>query len=137
MIETVLIPFDGTEHAESAVEYTGDLFPDREVVLLTVIDPGDGFAAYNGPDGGNWREQARSQAEDMLDVQRSKLPADATVETVVTIGNPPEAIVETVETQNADQVVIGSHGRSGLQRILVGSVAEYVARSVSVPTTIV
>ncbi len=137
MIDTVLVPFDGTEHAQSAVEYTGDVFPDQSVVLLTVIDPVDGFAAYDGPDGGNWQEQAQTRAEELLETQRSKLAADATVETVVTVGNPPRAIAEAVETHDVDQVVIGSHGRSGLQRLLVGSVAEDVARSVSVPTTIV
>jgi nucleotide-binding universal stress UspA family protein len=137
MIDTVLVPFDGTEHAESAVEYVGAVFPDRTVVLLTVIDPVDGFAAYDGPDGGNWREQARTRAEELLGTQRSTLPADTAVETVVTVGNPPETIAEAVETHDADQIVIGSHGRSGIRRVLVGSVAEHVARSVSVPTTIV
>ena len=137
MIDTVLVPFDGTEQAESAVEYTRAVFPDRTVVLLTAIDPVDGFAAYDGPNGGNWQEQARIQAEELLDAQGSTFPSDATVETAVTVGKPTQAIADAVETHDADQVVIGSHGRAGIERVLVGSVAEKVARSVAVPTTIV
>jgi nucleotide-binding universal stress UspA family protein len=106
-------------------------------MIDTVLVPFDGFAAYDGPNGGNWQEQARIQAEELLEAQRSTFPSDATVETAVTVGKPTQTIADAVETHDADQVVIGSHGRAGIERVLVGSVAETVARSVSVPTTIV
>jgi nucleotide-binding universal stress UspA family protein len=136
MIDTVLVPFDGTEQAESAVEYVAAVFPDRTVHLLTAVDPVDGFAAYDGPGGGNWQEQARTTAEELLDEQRAKLPA-ATVECDVVVGTPTQVVVEAVRSRDVDQVVVGSHGRAGIERVLVGSVAEHVARSVPVPTTIV
>jgi nucleotide-binding universal stress UspA family protein len=137
MIDTVLIPFDGTEQAESAIEYTQTIFADRTIILLTAIDPVDGFAAYEGPDGGNWREQAKLQAKELLTEEAAKFPTDTNVETLTAIGQPKETITEAVDAHDADQIVIGSHSRTGIKRALVGSVAESVARSVTIPTTIV
>ena len=137
MIDTVLVPFDGTEQAEAAVEYVRAVFPDRTVHLVTAIDPVDGFAAYDGPEGDNWRAEAEATAQRLLDEQRATFGPGATVECSVVVGGPVAVVVEAVADHDVDQVVVGSHGRSGIQRALLGSVAEQVARSVAVPTTIV
>lgn len=59
------------------------------------------------------------------------------VETVVAQGNAAEKIIETSEEKNVDMIVMGSHGRSGVSRLFMGSVAEKVVRMSSVPVLIV
>jgi nucleotide-binding universal stress UspA family protein len=56
---------------------------------------------------------------------------------VTEIGRPSRAIVEYAEEHDIDHIVMGSHGRSGVTRILLGSVAETVVRRSPVPVTIV
>lgn len=56
---------------------------------------------------------------------------------VTEFGRPARTIVEYVEDHDVDHVVVGSHGRSGLSRTLLGSVAERVVRRSSVPVTVV
>ncbi|CCC39205.1 universal stress protein [Haloquadratum walsbyi] len=155
-VEHILVPVDGSPQSESAVEYVTGIFPTADVTLLTVIDPVSGFAAYDGTTEGSWKTQAQQAAESLLAEKRSILQAETdessnddadidtdtesisqTIETVVEFGEPVESIQEAADTYDVDQIVIGSHGRAGLQRIIVGSVAENVMRGVSIPVTIV
>jgi len=53
------------------------------------------------------------------------------------VGRPTKVIVEYADDHDIDQIVMGSHGRSGMSRILLGSVAEIVVRRASVPVTVV
>jgi nucleotide-binding universal stress UspA family protein len=59
--------------------------------------------------------------------------ADLPIETRVLVGSPGPAIVETAKAVQADLIVMGTHGRSGLMRVLMGSVAEYVLRHALCP----
>jgi len=52
-------------------------------------------------------------------------------------GEPDARLVEYVESEEFDQVVMGTHGRAGVSRLLIGSVAEAVVRRTDVPTTLV
>ena len=49
------------------------------------------------------------------------------------VGDPATAIVETAEKEDADMIVLGTHGRTGLTRLLMGSVAEAVVRRANCP----
>ncbi len=59
------------------------------------------------------------------------------VERVIEVGRPTKVIVEYADEHDINQIVMGSHGRSGMSRILLGSVAEIVVRRASVPVTVV
>ncbi|WP_412781655.1 universal stress protein, partial [Aeromonas diversa] len=63
--------------------------------------------------------------------------AGRAVRTVIEHGDPSRMIISYTETHDVDRIVLGSHGRSGLSRVLLGSVAETVARRSPVPVTIV
>jgi nucleotide-binding universal stress UspA family protein len=141
MIESVLIPVDGSPQSSAAVEYAGSVFPDVDVRLLTVLDPVDGFAGYESSTEGNFETQARDRAREILEAEQRSLEgagmADTQIQLVVEVGQPVETITEIASQADVDQIIIGSHGRTGLQRIIVGSVAEHVMRAVSMPVTIV
>jgi len=105
---------------------------------------GDVNEDYGG--GGYYDAQIHDQAVergDELGEQARDRAAEAgilettTIETAVETGPPARTIVEYADENDADQIVIGSHGRSGVSRVLLGSVAETVARRSPVPVTIV
>ena len=63
------------------------------------------------------------------------MPTDPTVPVVhkLLVGDPAEAIVQQAEAEHADMIVMGTHGRTGLTRMLMGSVAEAVVRRAACP----
>jgi len=63
--------------------------------------------------------------------------SDADLETERTVGDPAREIVDYAEDHEIDQIVMGSHGRTGATRLLLGSVAELVVRRSPVPVTVV
>jgi len=136
----VLVPYDGSEQAEAALEYATEIHGDDEIVLLYVLDYVEaGYrAAPEAALAGYWEEwydEAETSGEELLAEASSSLECDA--ETNVVAGSPSRAIVEFIEDGAIDAVVIGSHGREGLSRILLGSVAETVVRRSPVPVTVV
>lgn len=136
MIETILVPVDGSPQAQAAIEYTRAVFPETNIILLTVIDPVDGFAGYSGDESGNWEERAKAEAKSLLRDAQTEFVAPKRVQLSVVVGNPVDTIAATADDIDVDQIVIGSHGRDGIQRLIVGSVAEQVMRQVPVPVTI-
>jgi nucleotide-binding universal stress UspA family protein len=59
-------------------------------------------------------------------VKEAALKAGVTVQAFVMTGKPADAIIETARDKKADLIVVGSHGRTGLEKLLMGSVAERV-----------
>lgn len=143
MGQHVLVPVDGSSQSEAALEYVLDEMPDPTVTLLHVVGP-VGSYAYGDDDyfdvEGYREEQERrhERGERMLDEYRDRaVDRGVEAETVVTTGRPAARILEAVEDRDVDHVVMGSRGRSGVGRVLFGSVAETVTRRASVPVTIV
>jgi nucleotide-binding universal stress UspA family protein len=85
------------------------------------IPPFEGYAAATK----ELAEHARSWAERAADVLRQ---AGFSAEPLVRLGDARHEIVEEARTSSADLIVVGSHGRTGLKRLLMGSVAESVVR---------
>jgi nucleotide-binding universal stress UspA family protein len=107
--------------------------------LLNVIDPVEaGYSAAATMPGYSeeWYENRKEEAESLFEAATATL-GDHEVETVTDVGRPSRTIISYVEDNDVDQVVMGSHGRSGMTRILLGSVAESVVRRSPVPVTIV
>ena len=73
------------------------------------------------------REQAAAQS--VLDLAAATLRAQGiNTETIVEFGDPAESILKVAKQHEVDLIAMGTHGRSGLSRLLLGSVAEYVMR---------
>ena len=137
----VLVPLDDSPQAMDALRLALDTFPTATITLLTVIDPIE--AGYRAESvlpsySETWYESKQEAAEQRFEEARG-LAADTDVdlETVTEVGRPSRLIVEYAEEHDVDHVVMGSHGRSGVARVLLGSVAEAVVRRSPVPVTIV
>ena len=139
----ILVPIDGSAKSEKALEHVLREFQDPRLTLVHVINPVNSYAYADAEffDFEGYQEavhRQREQAEEML--ERHKTRAEdrgLEVETIVTTGDPAGKILETAEDRRPDQIVMGSRGRSGVGRVLFGSVAESVTRRAAVPVTIV
>ncbi|PHQ37452.1 hypothetical protein DJ69_16980 [Halorubrum persicum] len=143
MSETVLVPIDGSDPADAAVSFAFETFPDAHHVLFHVINPLE-TALDSSPEAVTeefWSQRiaaAQTQSEAILGAaERRVRDADVSAEVGSKIGPPARAIVDAAEERDADQIVMGSHGRTGLSRIALGSVAETVLRRAPVPVTVV
>jgi nucleotide-binding universal stress UspA family protein len=136
----VLIPYDGSEQADAALDHAVTNHDDAELVLLHVLDfvesgygaaPEAALASY----WDEWYEQARASAEEMLTTTAESIDADT--DTDIVVGRPARSIIKYIDENDINAVVIGSHGREEISRILLGSVAETVVRRSPVPVTVV
>ena len=131
MSRHLLVPMDDSEPARTALEHALSVFPDDEVTVVHAVD--DLEAGYGG---GNPADDAE-EPEFFADVRAIADRHDARVETDVIEGTSADAILEYADERGVDQIVMGSEGRSGVSRMLLGSIAEAVTRRATVPVTVV
>ncbi|WP_311136947.1 universal stress protein [Natronosalvus amylolyticus] len=81
----------------------------------------------------NEREKAEHVLESILDT----IPDGMSVKSEIEAGNPARTIIRFADDNDVDHIVIGSHGKQGVARYLLGSVAEKVVRRSAVPVTVV
>lgn len=140
MGERVLLPLDGNEHGRRAYEFAAELLPDTTFVLLHVINPSDASVTVDGtmpsfPEG--WYDQQRVQAQSVFDeIEQLAVEDGIETEQVVELGKPARKILDVIDAEDIDHVVMATHGRQGVSRLLLGSTAETVVRCSSVPVTI-
>ena len=140
MSARILLPVDQSDQATAACELAIDLFEDGTLVLLHVIDPAEAsFSAEtaipNIPD--SWYEREKERADEQFtELERLASAAGVETERVVEVGKPAQTIVEKATEGEIDHIVMGSHGRQGVSRLLLGSVAENVVRRSPVPVTV-
>jgi nucleotide-binding universal stress UspA family protein len=127
---------DGSGQSWKAFEYATEQFPDATLVVLRVIDPVQAGYGVGIGGAGQWLDTQKETAEVLFEEVRSEAEeAGVDIETRREIGRPARTITEVAG--ECDQIVIGSHGREGVTRVLLGSVAEKVVRRAPVPVTVV
>lgn len=138
MDRRILVPFDGSEPSTTALDRTLKENPDAEITVLHVIDSSElSYGAAGAGAAESLTDARREEAEALFDEARDRAEAyGATLTTTIESGQPGEVIISYAEENDIDHVIMGSHGRSGLSRILVGSVAATVVKNASVTVTI-
>ena len=136
-INTVLVPLDGSVLAEGALPRAIELaaHSDTRVILLRATQ------ASTFPAGDMISAQVKvvDEAEHYLAEVASRLSAVGVknVQSSVWYGPPASAIVDAAALNHVDLIVMASHGRSGLGRVVMGSVAESVLRGTTTPILLV
>ena len=138
MIKHVLCPIDGSSSSLQAFNYAIALarWQGARLHLLEVIErlPSPGRGIGGGKEHVGVPNEARAALErDLRQVLVSRRAADVKIEVVMRVGNVVREILAQARATRADLVVIGSHGRGGVQRLVLGSVAEKVVRQVTCP----
>ena len=140
MTDRILIGVDESEQALDALSFAADEWPESDLVLVSVIDPAQGGYAPGAGVPSNaeqWYERRKTETEELLAAAADSIDTAGSVETTTTVGTPAAAIVEYAADHDVDHIVVGSHGRGGISRIVLGSVAESVVRNAPVPVTVV
>lgn len=139
----VLLAVDDSEQSRKALEYVGSQHADDVVTALHVIAPAEA-SAFGDAEGGKAlayeevQQQRRESSEELLETTRERAQTlGLDISTAIETGDVEQELVAYAEDHDVDQIVIGSHGRTGASRVLLGSVAEKVARRSPVPVTIV
>jgi nucleotide-binding universal stress UspA family protein len=147
MYEKILVPTDGSETAENAVEHALDLAEKygAEVHALYVVDV-DSMSLSLGAEQVDRLQQGQFDEMEEVKVKaeeatgyvadRARAHGLKTVEHIAG-GQPHGVVAEYAEDHDIDLVVMGSHGRSGVKRALLGSVTERTLRSTHVPVLVV
>jgi nucleotide-binding universal stress UspA family protein len=120
-----MVPLDGSELAQSALPHALELGRalDATLLLFYVRDPRSGSV-----------EAARRYLAFVRDQQAA---SGVPIEILVGEGSVATAIIGAVQRERIDLIVMATHGRSGMQRVVYGSVAEQVLRSSSRPILLV
>jgi nucleotide-binding universal stress UspA family protein len=135
MYKKILVPLDGSETAEQIIPHIEALNSNgSEVHLLRVAMA----HTLPGVDPTEAQVEVVKEAEDYLkEIEGTLRDKGKNVESHVRYGYPAEEILDHTEHQKFDLVVMTTHGRSGVGRWLLGSVAEKVVRNSPVPVLVV
>ncbi len=141
MFKSLVVALDGSPSSAFAFQVALALAQagNGRLCVCSVADPNPTYGA-SAPTTlvENMLEAIRNNAQQIVDggVLKAK-EAGISVEGATPVGEPVLEIVRCAEAVKADAIVMGTHGRSGVSRLLMGSVAEGVARSSSIPVLIV
>jgi nucleotide-binding universal stress UspA family protein len=130
MFSTIMVPTDGSEYAALAEDMAIKLALKlgSRVVAVHVIDEKLIYPYEILEDEGkSILENVRKKGENV----------GLQVDEILIMGSPTHDLAKIAEKANADLVIIASHGRSGLTKLLIGSVAENVLKVVNVPILLV
>lgn len=147
MYDTILIPTDGSDTAENAVDHALDLAEkyDADIHTLYVVDT----SAMDISLGTEQIDRIRQgQYDEMPEIQdRANRATGAVTEQAVqyglevteavVAGQPHDRIDGYAEDHGVDLIVMGSAGRGGVKRVLLGSVAERTLRTTTIPVLVV
>lgn len=137
-LETILVPTDGSDGARVAIEHAGDLAAaaGAAVHVVYVVDTGILGADASGPVVIDALEQAGERAiEEATNIlDRPEIPS---VQASILSGTPARAIRDYAAEHEISAIVMGTHGRSGVERLFLGSVTEGVVRKAAAPVVTV
>lgn len=140
MFRRLLVPIDGSPPSNAAVTLAVDLARDQraQVIFAHATEVlAEQYAAWEGAAEVPSDPAERIVTKQMLDQARSAATeAGVDASTTVVHGEVIDAILNLAEERGVDLIVMGSHGRSGIARALVGSKAEGVMRRSRVPVLI-
>lgn len=139
----ILVPLDGSPFGEAALPHAKALarLLDATVVLLHVL-PGAAPLEEEEPNfeaqgaGADLADDTAAMHYLVVWAERLRLEG-VRVQTTVLTGPAPETIIQASQVSNIDLIVMGTHGRSGLPRVVLGSVALEVLRRGALPTVLV
>ena len=143
MFERIIVPLDGSRLSAQAIPFATEVGKrfDAEIILVRVIlEAGSSIVSSKGMEDNADMEDV----DNVFNVKRYLMNWAQSLKTQgvkvsfeVTIGTPAKAIIEMARAQQASLIVMMSHGRGWFKRAIMGSVADEILRSSSVPVLII
>jgi nucleotide-binding universal stress UspA family protein len=138
----IVVPLDGSSPSEKILEhalYLAHSDPPAELVLINVVQPPPrGKWIANAPSEGNTAPQEENARRYLAGVTRRLTAAGARVQASVLVASDvASAVLNFARDENADVIALATHGRSGLNRLALGRVADRVVRVATTPVLVV
>lgn len=139
MYDRLLIPTDGSPESLEAVDEAVALGAavDADLTALYVVDTRD----YSTIPEAKWltiaNELEREGERALAEAERRAEAAGVTMTSVMVRGVPHDSIIDHADEIGADLIVMSTHGRTGFDRFLLGSVTEKVIRSTDLPVLVI
>jgi nucleotide-binding universal stress UspA family protein len=146
LLSRILLPLDGSEAGEAAVGYVGELMSrlESEVILFGVVSSGQHIRSVGGLDYINYppeqMEIFKKEAQDYLDgVYRRLKRRKGSVKVTINVGagDVGQEILKFAEAKRVNLIAISSHGHSGIEKWVFGSIANKVVQASQVPVLVV
>ncbi|SEW56157.1 universal stress protein [Chitinophaga arvensicola] len=136
----IMIAVDLSSFSENLIR-TGLELADKmnaSVTLFSVVEIGIGIGLPEGGPVFTDDIPARiREVEERLESYRQNYPDKQNINIMVSTGNPKNETLEQAHNSNATMLVVGTHGRTGLDHMLLGSNAEYIIRHSRIPVLVV
>ena len=147
MFETILVPLDGSELAETALAPALELRDKlhSKLILLRAVEPASHHlvqapGVFESPSAAvanveliqKMTEAEQSEARTYLESVRQRIGGE-NVEAILVEADPADAVVETAQERGVGLIIMSSHGRGGLGKLIFGSVADGVLQSSKIP----
>jgi nucleotide-binding universal stress UspA family protein len=135
LFRKVLCPIDFSEHSLAALDVALKVVQqnDAKLYLLNVAPVPAGAAGFQPVPLDPYSDPEKDAQLQLAKLGREKIPGVVRYDTLVVSGDPAEQILDTARSIEADLIVMGTHGRRGLGRLVLGSVAERVVRESPIP----
>ena len=146
--ETLLVAVDFTPYSEKALIFAGELANKLQanlLVLHVIHDPAEAPGFYNQKMKKkkflrSMEEAAHEMMAEFLKKMKVACPHDCALQEatpLLVVGTPVSRIIEIAEKKRVSMIIVGSHGRTGLSNILLGSKAERLVRLSPIPVIVI
>ena len=134
----ILIALDDSAIAAHAVKVGADLATalKAQAALVYVVDPALAFQPDSGIPAAEWAAMAKREGQSFL-ATTAQRTGEPPAWQFLREGKPADEILAAAREWEADLIVIGTHGRSGVSRLVLGSTAELVVRHASCPVLVI
>ena len=138
-LKKILVPIDFSESSRKALHYAMSLAKQfhAEILLLHVVEIVTPSPAVTFPESESLNVKLHEEAAKRLSEWRHEVVSHAAVKAAVRGGIPYRDIVAAADESNIDLIILGTHGRTGLAHLLIGSTAERVVRHAPCPVMVV
>jgi nucleotide-binding universal stress UspA family protein len=129
-VKRILAPVDFSDYSmdalRAAVELAGDV--GAEVHVVYVVAPYYSILELQSNELARETSMLEQGEEELARIHKDQLGGSNKIKTAVMVGPPVQRLIEYAKEQSIDLIVLGTHGRTGAEYLLIGSVAEKVAR---------
>lgn len=141
MLKHILVPLDGSALAEKALDYAVQIVaPKRRITLLSVIEVPDVVNTFHPlPTNLMMVEENLASAREYLERVAKELRKDheLRVNIEAKVGKPAQVIADIAESEFVDAIVMSTHGRTGVERFIFGSITQKVLSTMPCPVFVV
>ncbi len=138
-IQKILCPVDFSAPSRNALRYANEFAKamNAKITVMHVIQPQPIAADVNVPYVPLEIELEKNAKEDLARIVKEEVQEGVLVEQVMAFGLPSDCVIAQAQKENVDLIILGTHGRTGISRLLMGSTAENVIRHAARPVLVV